>query len=233
MITIEPMTRRRLAGGPPHLRRGDRDRRRHARARGARLEPLRSLATRPSAGSSPGDGTSRLVVGWTALGHYSARQVYSGVAWESVYVADGCPRVAGSVGRSWTAPHRGVPRRRASGPSSPASSSTTPRASPSIGRSASAASASSERWAEDASGRWRDVVLLERRSPSSVADQADRSEDDDVDGRLPPAILKGSVFGAGFEPARRFGRVHADQQFAGRRRGRQAGRRVDRVADAP
>src|SRR3954471_2849108 len=27
------------------------------------------------------------VLGWTALGHYSARKVYSGVAWESVYVA--------------------------------------------------------------------------------------------------------------------------------------------------
>ena len=28
------------------------------------------------------------VVGWTALGGYSARKVYSGVAWESVYVAE-------------------------------------------------------------------------------------------------------------------------------------------------
>src|SRR4051812_17445547 len=27
------------------------------------------------------------VVGWTALGSYSSRAVYSGVAWESVYVA--------------------------------------------------------------------------------------------------------------------------------------------------
>ena len=29
----------------------------------------------------------RRVVGWTALGGYSARKVYAGVAWESVYVA--------------------------------------------------------------------------------------------------------------------------------------------------
>ena len=28
------------------------------------------------------------VVGWTALSGYSARRVYSGVAWESVYVAE-------------------------------------------------------------------------------------------------------------------------------------------------
>ena len=28
------------------------------------------------------------VLGWTALGGYSARRVYSGVAWESVYVAE-------------------------------------------------------------------------------------------------------------------------------------------------
>src|SRR5688572_4653851 len=31
-----------------------------------------------------GDGW---VVGWTALGRYSTREVYAGVAWESVYVA--------------------------------------------------------------------------------------------------------------------------------------------------
>ena len=40
------------------------------------------------------------VVGWTASVRYSARRVYTGVAWESVYVA---PRraAAASAGRSW------------------------------------------------------------------------------------------------------------------------------------
>ena len=35
------------------------------------------------------EGRRGPVVGWTALGGYSARKVYSGVAWESVYVAAG------------------------------------------------------------------------------------------------------------------------------------------------
>ena len=102
------------------------------------------------------------VVGWTALGGYSARKVYAGVAWESVYVADGA-RGKG-VGRSllealigesegagyWTllagvlaenrgslALHERVGFRR-------------------IGVQ--------RRFGQDAVGRWRDVVLLERRS---------------------------------------------------------------------
>jgi L-amino acid N-acyltransferase YncA len=102
------------------------------------------------------------VLGWTALGGYSARRVYSGVAWESVYVAESA-RGRG-VGRSlleaqiaaseaagyWTllagvlaendrslAVHQRVGFRR-------------------IGVQ--------RRLGQDASGRWRDVVLLERRS---------------------------------------------------------------------
>ena len=102
------------------------------------------------------------VVGWTALGGYSARKVYSGVAWESVYVAEGVRR--SGVGRSllealiaaseragyWTllagvlaentgslALHERVGFRR-------------------IGVQ--------RRFGQDALGRWRDVVLLERRS---------------------------------------------------------------------
>jgi phosphinothricin acetyltransferase len=105
---------------------------------------------------------SGAIVGWTALGGYSARKVYSGVAWESVYVAQGA-RGAG-VGRAllaglldasetagyWTllagvlaenaaslALHERVGFRR-------------------IGVQ--------HRFGQDASGRWRDVVLLERRS---------------------------------------------------------------------
>jgi len=107
--------------------------------------------------SSRGD-----LIGWTALGGYSARKVYAGVAWESVYVAEGA-RGEG-VGRSllealiavseeagyWTllagvlaenrrslALHQRVGFRR-------------------IGVQ--------RRFGQDAAGRWRDVVLLERRS---------------------------------------------------------------------
>jgi phosphinothricin acetyltransferase len=102
------------------------------------------------------------VVGWTALGGYSARTVYRGVAWESVYVAESA-RGQG-VGRSllealipaseeagfWTllagvmaenrgslALHERVGFRR-------------------IGVQ--------RRFGQDVTGRWRDVVLLERRS---------------------------------------------------------------------
>ena len=111
---------------------------------------------------------SGAVVGWTALGGYSARKVYGGVAWESVYVAEGA-RGAG-VGRAllaallaasetagyWTllagvlaenapslALHERVGFRR-------------------IGVQ--------RRLGQDASGRWRDVVLLERRSTVSGVD---------------------------------------------------------------
>jgi L-amino acid N-acyltransferase YncA len=105
------------------------------------------------------------VLGWVALTAYSSRRVYSGVAWESVYVAaDARGR---GVGRAlleavipasesagfWTLLagvmaentaslnlHEGVGFRRVG----------VQRA---LGR--------------DPSGRWRDVVLLERRSPEA------------------------------------------------------------------
>ena len=108
------------------------------------------------------------VLGWTALGGYSARRVYRGVAWESVYVADSAR--GHGVGRSllealiaaseaagyWTllagvlaenagslALHERVGFRR-------------------IGVQ--------RRLGQDARGRWRDVVLLERRSEILGAD---------------------------------------------------------------
>lgn len=106
-----------------------------------------------------GDG---LVIGWTALGRYSTREVYAGVAWESVYVAPasqgrgvGTALLNALVGASeeagvWTllagvmlendaslALHERMGFRR-------------------IGVQ--------ERLGRDATGRWRDVVLLERRS---------------------------------------------------------------------
>ena len=41
----------------------------------------------PTAGSSPATSRTGRSSGWIALSGYSARRVYSGVAWESVYVA--------------------------------------------------------------------------------------------------------------------------------------------------
>jgi L-amino acid N-acyltransferase YncA len=106
-----------------------------------------------------GDGA---VVGWTALGRYSTREVYAGVAWESVYVnaaaqgrGVGSALLAALVVASedagvWTllagvlvdnvvslALHERAGFRR-------------------IGVQ--------ERMGRDAAGRWRDVILLERRS---------------------------------------------------------------------
>jgi phosphinothricin acetyltransferase len=109
------------------------------------------------------DGAGGAVIGWTTLGGYSARKVYAGVAWESVYVAAEARRRG--VGRAllealipaseavgyWTllagvmhenvaslALHEAVGFRRVG-------------VQQGLGR--------------DARGRWRDVVLLERRSP--------------------------------------------------------------------
>jgi len=106
--------------------------------------------------------SERAVVGWAALSHYSARAVYAGVAELSVYVAERAR--GGGVGRAllgtlieaseaagiWTlqagvmsdnaaslALHEGVGFRR-------------------VGVR--------ERIGRDVTGRWRDVVLLERRS---------------------------------------------------------------------
>lgn len=108
------------------------------------------------------DGVDGGILGWTALGGYSSRKVYSGVAWESVYVSAeargrGVGRallealITGSeVAGYWTllagvmaenvsslALHERVGFRR-------------------VGVQ--------EALGQDASGRWRDVVMLERRS---------------------------------------------------------------------
>jgi L-amino acid N-acyltransferase YncA len=102
------------------------------------------------------------VLGWTALGQYSARKVYSGVAWESVYVAaDARGR---GVGRAllealilesetagyWTL-FAGVMAEN--------------RASLALHGSVGFRRIGVQRaMGKDGSGRWRDVVLLERRS---------------------------------------------------------------------
>ena len=108
------------------------------------------------------DGPAGPVVGWTALGHYSARKVYSGVAWESVYV--------GQEARG-----RGVGRAllEALIPASEAGGFWTLLAGVLIENSASLALHEAVGFrrvgfqrgmGQDARGRWRDVVLLERRS---------------------------------------------------------------------
>ena len=102
------------------------------------------------------------VLGWTALGHYSARKVYSGVAWESVYVAEdargrgvGRALLRALIGESeaagyWTL-FAGVMAENV--------------ASIALHESVGFRRVGVQRgMGQDASGRWRDVVLLERRS---------------------------------------------------------------------
>jgi len=110
------------------------------------------------------DVVSGPVLGWVALSAVSARRVYSGVAWESVYVAEGA-RGSG-VGRSlleavvaesegaglWTL-QAGVLAENA------ASLALHER----VGFRVIGVQRA---LGQDRTGRWRDVVLLERRSES-------------------------------------------------------------------
>lgn len=108
------------------------------------------------------DGADGQVIGWTALGGYSARKVYSGVAWESVYV--GADARGRGVGRALL---------EALIPASEAAGFWTLTAGVLADNVASLALHEGvgfrrvgvqERMGQDARGRWRDVVLLERRS---------------------------------------------------------------------
>jgi L-amino acid N-acyltransferase YncA len=101
-------------------------------------------------------------VGWVALTAYSARRVYSGVAWESVYVAES-ERGRG-IGRALL---------EALVPASEAAGFWTLLAGIMAENEASLAlhgRCGFERvgvmrgMGRDPSGRWRDVVLMERRS---------------------------------------------------------------------
>jgi phosphinothricin acetyltransferase len=102
------------------------------------------------------------VLGWTALSAYSSRRVYTGVAWESVYVAA-------------SARGRGVGRAllEALIPASEAAGLWTLSAGVQAENLASLALHESVGFrrigvqvsvGKDPQGRWRDVVLLERRS---------------------------------------------------------------------
>jgi L-amino acid N-acyltransferase YncA len=108
------------------------------------------------------DDATGAIVGWTALGGYSARKVYRGVAWESVYVAT-------------EARGRGMGRALLDAlvPASEAAGYWTLLAGVLAENAASLALHErvgfrrigvQRRLGQDARGRWRDVVLLERRS---------------------------------------------------------------------
>ncbi len=107
------------------------------------------------------DGAGQ-VVGWTALGRYSTREVYAGVAWESVYVDEAAQ--GRGVGSALLA---------ALVPASEAAGVWTLLAGVLAENLASLALHEragfrrigvQERMGRDITGRWRDVVLLERRS---------------------------------------------------------------------
>jgi L-amino acid N-acyltransferase YncA len=104
------------------------------------------------------------IVGWIALSPWSSRAVYRGVAWESVYVAA-------------EARGRGAGRRllAAAIDASEAAGIWTLLAGIEAENAASLAVheragfrriGTQERIGRDPSGRWRDVVLFERRSPT-------------------------------------------------------------------
>jgi L-amino acid N-acyltransferase YncA len=112
----------------------------------------------------PGDP----ILGWTALSAYSSRRVYAGVAWESVYVA------AGARGR-------GVGRALLETlfAASEASGLWTLFAGVQAENTASLALHEATGFrrvgvqvaiGKDPGGRWRDVVLLERRSTTVGVD---------------------------------------------------------------
>lgn len=110
------------------------------------------------------DGAGQ-VVGWTALGRYSTREVYAGVAWESVYVDESAQ--GRGVGGALLA---------ALVPVSEAAGVWTLLAGVLAENLASLALheragfrriGAQERMGRDITGRWRDVVLLERRSSIS------------------------------------------------------------------
>jgi L-amino acid N-acyltransferase YncA len=107
------------------------------------------------------DGDGR-VVGWTALGRYSTREVYAGVAWESVYV-DATARGRG-VGSALLAAL--VPASEEAGVWTLLAGVLVENL-PSLAlheRAGFRRIGVQVRMGRDASGRWRDVVLLERRS---------------------------------------------------------------------
>lgn len=108
------------------------------------------------------DDASGEVLGWTALGNFSPRAVYRGVAWESVYVA-GQARGLG-VGRALLEDL--IPASEAAGIwTLLAGVLAENTASLALHKRVGFRQVGVQRgMGQDATGRWRDVVLLERRS---------------------------------------------------------------------
>lgn len=105
------------------------------------------------------------VLGWVALTAYSARRVYSGVAWESVYVA-AAARGRG-VGRALL--EAVIPASEKAGfwtllAGVMADNTASLRLHESVGFRRVGVQRALGR---DPAGRWRDVVLLEHRTPPS------------------------------------------------------------------
>ncbi len=102
------------------------------------------------------------ILGWTALTAYSQRRVYAGVAWESVYVGDGA-RGRG-VGRALL--EAVIPASEAAGLWTLLAAVLSENGpSLAVHEKVGFRRVGVERGlGQDGRGRWRDVVLLERRS---------------------------------------------------------------------
>jgi phosphinothricin acetyltransferase len=106
------------------------------------------------------------VLGWVALTAYSARRVYSGVAWESVYVA--AEARGRGVGRALL--EAIIPASEAAGfwtllAGVMAENTASLKLHERVGFRRVGVQRALGR---DPSGRWRDVVLLERRAPETI-----------------------------------------------------------------
>ena len=108
------------------------------------------------------DEETQDVLGWTALGNYSPRAVYRGVAWESVYVAAEARGLG--VGRALL--DALIPASETAGVWTLLAGVLADNvASLALHERVGFRQVGVQRgMGQDAAGRWRDVVLLERRS---------------------------------------------------------------------